>query len=51
MVQKEMGVEQTLTRVVMSEIKKGLLIEPRVWKLNIVSDCRFILYFGKSSRL
>jgi hypothetical protein len=35
MVQKEMGVEQTLTRVVMSEIKKGLLIEPRVWKKDV----------------
>jgi len=30
-----MGVEQTLTRVVMSEIKKGLLIVPRPWKKEV----------------
>jgi hypothetical protein len=31
-VQKERGVEQTLTNVVMSEMRKGLLIVPRFWK-------------------
>lgn len=31
-VQKEMGVEQTLTSVVTKLIKKGFLMVPRVWK-------------------
>ena len=31
-VQKERGVEQTFTRVVMRDMKKGLLIVPRLWK-------------------
>lgn len=32
MLQKEMGVEQTLTRVVMREMRKGLEIVPSCWK-------------------
>jgi hypothetical protein len=35
MVQKEMGVEQTFTRVVMSEMRKGFLIEPS-WMKKMV---------------
>lgn len=35
MIQKEMGVEHTLTRVVMSEIRKGLEIVPSCLK-NVV---------------
>ena len=34
-VQKEIGVEQTLTRVVTREIKKGFLIEPREVKKTV----------------
>jgi hypothetical protein len=30
--QKEMGVEQTLTRVVTSEMKKGFWMVPSCWK-------------------
>jgi hypothetical protein len=30
-----MGVEQTLTRVVIKLIKKGLLIEPSCWKKTV----------------
>jgi hypothetical protein len=36
--QNEMGVEQTLTRVVIKEIRKGLEIVPRSWKKVVPDD-------------